>query len=136
MINDAQEAALSNATRPRQDQKIPFLIHVDDGRLVPNMPLLRTHPKYRPYHGTLTATQAERMTYLKTEFKAIPRTVIDSSTAKPFDIASASREELMAFALAEYGTSLAPTLNAMSMRVQIRKLAEDAGHLKADHSLV
>jgi hypothetical protein len=136
MINDSQDAALSNATRPKQDKNIPFLIHVDDGRLVPNMPLLRLHPKYRPYHGTLTATQAERMTYLKTEYKSTPRAVIDSANTKAFDIATASREELMAFALAEYGTSLAPTLNAMSMRVQIRKLAEDAGHLKADHSLV
>jgi hypothetical protein len=100
------------------------------------MPLLRAHPKYRPYHGLLTASHADRLTYLKTEHKSIPRTVIDSSNAKAFDIATASREELVAFALSEYGTSLAPTLNAMSMRVQIRKLAEDAGHLKADHSLV
>jgi hypothetical protein len=136
MINDSQEAALSNATRPKQDKNIPFLINVDDGRLVPNMPRLRLHPKYRPYHGVLTASQADRMTYLKTEYKNMPRSVIDSTKTKSFDIGTASREELIAFALSEYGTSLAPTLNAMSMRVQLRKLAEDAGQLKADHSLV
>ena len=136
MINEAQDAALSNATRPKQDRNIPFLINVDDGRLVPNMPRLRLHPKYRPYHGVLTASQADRMTYLKTEYKSMPRSVIDSTRVKSFDIATATKDEMIAFALSEYGTTIDATMHGNAVRVRLRKLAEDAGQLKVDHSLV
>ena len=37
MINEAQDTALSNRMKQRQDAKIPFLINIEDGRLVPNV---------------------------------------------------------------------------------------------------
>ena len=129
MINDAQEAALSQATRPQQDKKIPFLINVDDGRLIPNMPLLRLNPKYRPYHGLLSASHAERLTYLKSEYNGDPRQIVDSTKIKPFDLATASKEELIAFAASEFGVTIDPATHGNAVRVQLRKLAQDSGSL-------
>jgi hypothetical protein len=137
MINEAQEAALSQHTRPKQDTKIPFLINIDDARLVPNVPKLRTHPKYRPYHGVLAASHADRLTYLKTEFRSGgERLVIDSTKVKAFDIATATKEELITYAFNEFGVTIDPSTHGNAVRVQLRKLAQDAGVLKADHSLV
>jgi len=136
MINEAQESALSQHTRPQQDKKIPFLIHIDDGRLVPNMPLLRVHPKYRPYHGVLSASHADRLTYLKSEYRGSDRPVVDSALIKPFDIATATKEEMIAFAASEYGTAIDPNTHGNAVRVQLRKLAQEHGALKTDHSLV
>jgi len=136
MINDTQEAALSQHTRPQQDKTIPFLINIDDARLVPNVPKLRTHPKYRLYHGVLSASHADRLTYLKTEFRGQERLVLDSTKVKAFDLATATKDELIAYAFNEFGTVIDPSTHGDAIKVQVRKLAQDAGVLKADHSLV
>ena len=58
MITDAQEAAIAaRRAQTQQDKRNPFLIHVDDGRLMPNVARLRGHAKYRVFTGDRKSTR-------------------------------------------------------------------------------
>ena len=131
MITEQQEAAVSNArARARQDKKTPFLIHVDDARLIPNVEKLRKHPKYRVYTGPAGAKEAERRAWLDSMSGsgALHRQAIVES--KPFDISKASVDELVMFASDQYGVLLDPKEHHNKLRAQLRKLAETHGDLK------
>ena len=136
MITEAQEANLSaQITRGRQNTKIPFCIHVKDGRLMPNVPEILAHPDYRPYTGNYKASLDERMAYLRSGGFGAPgrRAVVmpaveDEAHApvadEPFDIAKASRQELVDFALEQWQESLDPATHLTTLRAQVAKLAK------------
>lgn len=125
MITDAQEAALAaRRAQTAQDKRNPFLIHVDDGRLIPNVARLRGHAKYRVFTGSPKATPEERMAWLRSMGNGTPL-----PTEDPFDIGTASVAELIAFAASEYGVTLDPSTHHNKMRAELRRLAAEAGNL-------
>lgn len=126
MITDAQEAAIAaRRAQTQQDKRHPFLIHVDDGRLMPNVPRLRGHQKYRVFTGSPKATPQERMAWLRSmgNGTSVP------AESEPFDIGTASVAEMIAFAASEYGVTLDPSLHHNKMRAELRRLAAEAGNL-------
>lgn len=126
MITEAQEVALAaRRARISQDKKHPFLIHVEDGRLMPNVPALRKHPKYRVFTGSPRASVAERQAWLRS-MNGEPAMLSD---APVFDIGKATVEEMVDFAAAEYGVTLDPTLHHNKLRAELRRLAAEAGNL-------
>lgn len=125
MITDAQEAAIAaRRAQTAQDKRNPFLIHVDDGRLMPNVARLRGHAKYRVFTGSPKATPEERMAWLRSMGNGTPL-----PTEDPFDIGTASVAELIAFAASEYGVTLDPSTHHNKMRAELRRLAAEAGNL-------
>ena len=125
MITDAQEAALAaRRAQTAQDKRNPFLIHVDDGRLMPNVARLRGHEKYRVFTGSPKATPEERMAWLRSMGNGTP-----VPTDEPFDIGTASVADMIAFAASEYGVTLDPSLHHNKMRAELRRLAAEAGNL-------
>lgn len=125
MITDAQEAALAaRRAQTAQDKRNPFLIHVDDGRLMPNVARLRGHAKYRVFTGSPKATSEERIAWLRSMGNGTPL-----PTEDPFDIGTASVAELIAFAASEYGVTLDPSTHHNKMRAELRRLAAEAGNL-------
>ena len=132
MTTEAHEADVAEARgRTLQDRRNPFLIHVDDGRLVPNTVNLRKHPKYRVFTGSPKASPAERRLWLATMSGEGRRVVQDSTlTEAPFDIGKATREELAAFALSEYSQVLNLDMHLATMRAEVRRLAEAHGSLR------
>jgi hypothetical protein len=121
MITDAQEAALAaRRAQTAQDKRNPFLIHVDDGRLMPNVARLRGHAKYRVFTGSPKATPEERMAWLRSMGNGTPL-----PTEDPFDIGTASVAELIAFAASEYGVTLDPSTHHNKMRAELGRLAAD-----------
>ena len=125
MITNAQEAALAaRRAQTAQDKRNPFLIHVDDGRLMPNVARLRGHAKYRVFTGSPKATPEERMAWLRSMGNGTPL-----PTEDPFDIGTASVAELIAFAASEYGVTLDPSTHHNKMRAELRRLAAETGNL-------
>lgn len=135
-ITEAQEANLSNAiARGRQDTKTPFCINVKDGRLMPNVPEILAHADYRPYKGNYKASLDERMAYLRSggfggaAKRAVVMPVEDTvpvAEEEPFDIAKASKDELVAFAFDQYQEVLDPSTHLTTLRSQVTKLAKAA----------
>lgn len=137
-ITEAQEANLSaQITRARQDKKTPFCINVKDGRLMPNVPEIRANADYRPFTGNYKATLDERMAYLRSGGFGGPgrRAVVmpaddDIPPAPPveeqppFDIAKASKEELVAFAFDQWAEVLSIDTHLTTLRSQVAKLAK------------
>lgn len=136
-ITDAQEANLSNMlARNRQDKKIPFCINVKDGRLMPNVKEIREHADYRPYTGNYKASLDERMAYLRSGgFGGTKRAVVPfvddappapapAAEEEPFDIAKASKEELVAFAFDQWAEVLSVDTHLTTLRSQVAKLAK------------
>lgn len=128
------EAALQNA-RARssvQDKKTPYLIHRESGRLLPNVEQLRKHPKMVPYTGSPKASHDERMRFLRT---GTFRQVVDTTVAEaqldlpPFDLGTASREDMIKFAKEEFNLDLNPNAPPHIMRAQIKKAADDGSQL-------
>lgn len=129
-LTDAQVKNLANTNLPKkQDPKVPMVINMDDGRLMPNTPRLRMHANYRPYHGSLKATQDERMAYIASLTGAVAparakRKVQDDEG--PFDLDRASKPEMVRFAATEYGLVLEPGMPAGVMRERIKEAAKEA----------
>lgn len=125
MLDENFEARVAqHRGRTRQDKQVPFLIR-DDGVLMPNVPLIAKKPNFRPYHGDVAASLEERMQYLK----GIPsrRRVINSAVLAdqeaPFDIAKASKDDLIKFAEEEYGYTVDPATHLNKIRSDVAKLA-------------
>lgn len=127
MITEAQEATIAaQRAKVSQDKRFPFLINVDDGRLLPNVPPLRKHPKYRVFTGSPKATPGECQAWLRSMGgESAPLT----ADAPVFDIGKATVEEMVGFAATEYGVTLDPTLHHNKLRAELRRLAAEAGNL-------
>lgn len=108
----------------RQHKEVPFLIR-DDGMLFPNVPLLARRANLRPYHGDLHASMEERRAYVRQTTKArrVINTAVLPDDAAPFDIAKATKGELIAFAEAEYGYTVDPATELGKVRTEVTRLA-------------
>jgi len=133
MITEAQEANLSaQIARNRQNKQTPFCIHVKDGRLMPNVPEILAHPDYRPYKGNYKASLDERMAYLRSggfggagkRAVVMPADDEPAVEQEPFDIAKASKEELVAFAFDQWTEVLSVDTHLTTLRSQVAKLAK------------
>lgn len=128
-LSEKQQDALSNvrAAKSAQDPKMPFLIHRVDGRLMPNTPLMRKHPDYRPFTGSVKASKEERMLFLSTgstRARIVNTEPEDADETPPFDIGKATKDELVAFAFMEFGAALDPATDIRTLRKQLQALAE------------
>lgn len=128
MITAQQESALQTAndrsSKKRQDKTNPMVIHIENGRLMPNTPRLRAHKDYRVYTGDINANLITRMQWLAGARRSTPK-IIDSTAAAPvFDIGTASPDDLIMFAFENYGQVLEPALPPKKLREAVKALAE------------
>ncbi len=135
MINAQAAANLEDAAgrsaKRRQDKTNPMVIHIENGRLMPNTPNLRKHPMYRVYGGALDAALPERMKWLKGMMR-MPRQVVNTAPQEVFDIGTATADDLVLFALEEYGAVLASTTPINKLRKQVAAMAQAAGETEED----
>lgn len=147
-ITEAQEARMlsERAARNKQNPKHPYLINVKDGRLLPNVPALAGRPQkgqpgqpgfepakpghrnYRIYTGDPKAALDERMRWLQTQVGSVGRP-ITLVNIEPFDVGTATLDELIEFAQTEYGVALSKQLGLKAVRAEVIKLATDAGRV-------
>ena len=93
-------------------------------------PGIPPHPKYRVYMGDPNASREERMRVLRVGMGVETAPIFDTQpTAAPFDIATASAEELVAFAQQQYGMSLSPNTPVHLLRGRVKAAAEKANDL-------
>lgn len=151
MVSEVQEAKMisERAARNKQDKKHPHLINVKDGRLLPNVPALAgyreavvngvlvpgkaMHRNYRVYTGDPKASAEERLKWLETSgsVKAGPRPVT-LANVEPFDVGTATRDELLAFASSEYQEDLSQVGGLKALRTRVIELATRAGAVTDD----
>lgn len=119
-----EEAAAARRNRNRQNKEVPFLIR-DDGVLMPNVPLIARKRNFRPYRGDPAASLEERMRYL--QGLSAQRRVINSAEQAdeeaPFDIAKASKDELITFAEENYAVTLDEGMHLNKMRAEVARMA-------------
>lgn len=150
-ISEQVEARMisARAARNKQNTKIPFLINIKDGRLIPNVPALagrpaettadgktipakKPHPDYRPFTGSVKSTLDERLQWLKTAGGHVntgPRPVT-LANVEPFDLGTATIGELIEFAQEEYkekAVHLSKEMGLKALRKEVARLAEEAG---------
>lgn len=122
-INDSEEARLAAArSRKRQNQDVPYLIR-DDGDLYPNVPLVAKDVRFRPFHGDVNASLNERLDYLRGIAKKRKVTYNPQDT-EPFEIGTADLDDLLMFAMDEYGVALDSSLPLRKLREQVYRLSQ------------
>jgi hypothetical protein len=120
-MTETQEANLANAVNKRQDKTVPFLICTDDARLMPNVPGIRKMKNYMPYHGNPGDDLPTRQAFL--QGLSGKRRIVNSAPDEVFDVGTASVEELVAFAMDEFGAALDVTLPAKKLRAKVMELS-------------
>lgn len=151
-ISEQQETRMiaARAARNKQDAKHPFLINVKDGRLVPNVPALRGrpaekvdgreipakpgHPDYRVYTGSVKASLEERMKWLETSGAGVggTRRAVVLSDEEPFDLNTATLDEMIEFAKSEYDKVLDKSMGMKAVRKAVADLAIAAGAVREE----
>lgn len=117
------ENAISEArARTRQNREVPFLINIDDFRLLPNVKLIAKNPKYRPYHGPVNATLEERRAYV-TKLGRTVRVINTAEQDDTVDIGQMNADQLIAFAMDEFGAALNPAMPEAKLRLEVARLA-------------
>ncbi len=117
MITAQQDQVMSEIRgKNRQDKRVPLLINRDNLRLMPNTPLIRKRPQYMPYDGAATDDEATRRSYVEGTGTRRPRVVNSAAEADVFDIGKATKDELVAFAFAEYGKMLNAEKDVRTLR--------------------
>lgn len=133
MITEQQEQNLADSlarSKKKQDRTNPMVINIDDLRLMPNTPRLRVHAKYRVYSGPIDASKADRQRWLDGALRHLPRKVINSAADEPpFDIGTASKDDLVTFAMENFGTQLEFNKPLKALREEVLKLAELEGNI-------
>lgn len=125
-ISAAEEQRMAERRARRRQLTDPPLLIRDDGRLYPNTKLMQRHPRYRPYHGDPKASLDDRMRYLSGLGKK--RAVTFEETDEPFDINAADVDELVQFALEQYGAILDPMKPRKTLQKEVFRLSQiDAG---------
>jgi hypothetical protein len=128
MITADQERNLSDANaraKKKQDRTNPHVINIEDGRLMPNTPRLRIHPKYRVYTGPKDADVGTRMRWLEGATKT-PKIVNTMAEADAFDVGTATLDEMQVFALENFGLVLDTKKPMKTLRKEIMDAAEKA----------
>lgn len=118
----------AHSQRVAQDKKNPFLINIEDGRLIPNVSTLAKNSRYRVYTGDPKASDKERMKFLDSNFAGnSARTAKqEAGEAEPFDIGHANKDDLIAFAAQEFGLELSHDVDVRQLRKQVAQAAKDA----------
>ena len=121
-IDDNAEEKLSNArSRRRQSRECPLLIR-DDGMLFPNVPLVAKKQNFRPYRGDPRASLQDRLRYLQ-GFSQRRQVVFDPAPDAPFELSKATADEIVAFAMEEYGAVLDPATPLPELRQECYRLS-------------
>jgi hypothetical protein len=119
-----EERVAQHRSKMRQNKAVPWLIR-DDGIIMPNTPLIAKKQNFRPYHGKLDASLEDRMAYL--QGLSARRRVINTAAAadedQAFDIAKATKDELITFAQEQFGEILDPALHLNKLRADVARLA-------------
>lgn len=128
MINAIQEAALQTAndrsSKKRQDRVNPMVIHIENARLMPNTPRLRVHKDYRVYTGDPTDDLETRKRWLKGVDRRTPKVIDSTPDAAPFDVGTATADDLVMFAFENYGKVLDSALPPKKLREAVKALAD------------
>jgi hypothetical protein len=119
---DTEQKMSEARMRRRQNKECPLLIR-DDGMLYPNVPLVAKKPNYRPYRGDPKASLADRMAYLQ-GFGQRRKVVFTPADDEPFELSKASADEVLAFALEEYGAALDPDWPIEKLRAECYRLSQ------------
>jgi hypothetical protein len=140
MLPEQQATNLSNAEsrrlKRRQDKTHTHVVNIHDGRLMPNVQMLRDHKDYRIYTGPIDASAEDRLRWVAGELKKLPMKVLNSlENAPTFDVGTATRDDLIVFAMEEYGQVLKETTPLSTMRKQVLKFAENAAAAEAADAL-
>lgn len=126
MLTDQQEQNLTNAQKRsikrRQDKTNTHVININDGRLMPNVPMLREHKDYRVYTGSIEASLADRMRWIKGEVRRVPKVTYTSPT-DAFDVGKATKDDLIVFAMEELALALDPSMHIATMRSRVLEAA-------------
>lgn len=146
-ISEAVEARMisARAAHNRQNPQHPYLINVKDGRLLPNVPALAGraagvengkaipakagHRDLRVYTGSVKASYEERMKWLETSGLSVGRDV-SMANVEPFDVGTATLDELVDFANLEYGLEINKGLGLKAARTTVIEAARKAGAIK------
>lgn len=156
-ISDAQEQKMisDRAARNKQDPKHPYLINVKDGRILPNVPALAGrparktdsghvepakagHPDLRVYTGDPKASKEERLRWLQTNgVGTAAQRPVSLANVEPFDVGTATMDELVEFAQSEYGVDISrmKAQGLKAVRNEVIKLAKEAGAVADDDKL-
>jgi len=122
MTKQINEEKLASArVANRQDKRTPLLIR-DDGMLYPNVPLVAKNPRYRPYYGPKDANLQQRMAWLNGTQSTQRRQVI-LEEPEPFNLGTATADEIVSFALEEFGAVLDADTPLKKLREQCFNLA-------------
>lgn len=122
-FTEQNEQVLANARgQRRQDKRVPLLIR-DDGMLYPNVPLVAKKNNFRPYHGDPKASLEERMAYLQ-GFGQQRRKVVFEQPEEAFELGKATADEIVAFAMQEYGAALDPSTPIDTLRAECYRLSQ------------
>jgi hypothetical protein len=125
MITESQEQLMSEVRgKARQDKRVPLLINRDNLRLMPNTPLIRKLQQYMPYEGQATDDEPTRRAYVEGRSHQRPRVINSAADADVFDIGKATKDELVAFAFAEYGKMLDNTKDVRALRKEFMAYVE------------
>lgn len=137
MINEQQAARLEESAgrskKHRQDTKIPFVVNVNDGHLMPNNAILRAHKNYRVYQGPTGkgVTDKDRLKWLEGVVKK-PQVVNSKEAEDTFDVGTATADDMAMFALEQWGMQLDISQPLKVLRKIVVEAAEKAA--KADAS--
>ena len=112
----------------KQDRVNPFLINTETGHVFPNTPLLRKEPNMRLYTADVNMPLEERMRWLSgaTKRMASPKVINTVEDDRVFDMAAATKDELIVFAFENYNVTLPNSLSVKHLRDQVSKLANAA----------
>jgi hypothetical protein len=135
MLTDQQDQNLSNASRRtskrRQDRENPHVVNVKDGRLMPNVKMLREHPDYRIYRGPDTDDAKVRLQWLDGALKRVPMKVTNTKADAVFDVGTATRDDIIVFMMEEYGIVVKPETPMSTMRQMVVRAADKAAAAQA-----
>jgi hypothetical protein len=130
MLTDQQDQNLSNASlrsaKRRQDKENPMVVNINDGRLMPNVKMLREHPDYRIYRGPDTKDAKVRLQWLNGELKRTPIKVTNTKADAVFDVGTATRDDIIVFMMEEYGITVKPETPMSTMRQMVVRAADKA----------
>jgi hypothetical protein len=103
---------------------------VEGGREIPAKP---GHPDLRVYTGSVKASLEERMKWLETSGAGVhtARQVV-LADAEPFDLNTATLDEMIEFAKTEYGKTLDKSMGMKAVRAAVGKLATEAGAVREE----
>lgn len=141
MITAEQEANLAASVtraKKKQDTKNPFVVNINNGRLMPNTPRLRVHKDYRVYPVSLEdakrSTTADRMAWIKRSAAMFSTPKVTNSLAEQdaFDVGTANADELAVFAMETWGLALDPKKPLKTLRKEVMEKAEAAEQQRAE----